>query len=87
MLKAISVKSHSGTTRPDTPDVNYQESVSVPLSEEADNNAATREGVDGVNLVDKDPDSSVDPKFILPAVNKKSTSKSFYPIQPWLTVL
>jgi hypothetical protein len=35
--------------RPDASGVNYQESVSVPLSEEADNDAATREGDDGVD--------------------------------------
>ena len=77
----------SGTMRPDASGVNYQESISVPLSEEADNDAATQEGDDGVNLVDEDPDSSVNPKFILPAVNKESTSKSFYLIQPWFTIL
>ena len=78
MLEAISAKRRSGTTTPDTPGVNYQESVSVLLSEEADNDAATQEGDDGVDLVDEDPDSSVDPEFILPAVDKKSGSKPLY---------
>jgi hypothetical protein len=41
----------------------------------------------GSTLIDEDPESSVDPEFILPAVDKKSTSKSFYPVQPWLIVL
>ena len=87
MLEAIGAKSCSGTTRPDAPGVNYQGSVSALLSEEADNDAATQEGDDRIDLVDEDPDSSVDPKFILLAVDKESTSKSFYPIQPWLTIL
>jgi hypothetical protein len=35
-----------------------------------------------IDLVDEDPDSSVNPEFILPAVDKESISKSFYPVQP-----
>jgi len=87
VLEAIGAKRRSDTTKPDAPGVNYQESVNTPMSEEADNDAATCEGDNGVSLVDKDPDSSVDPEFILPAVDKKSTSKLFYPFHPWLTVL
>ena len=87
MLKAIGTKRCSGTTTPDASSVNYQESVSALLSEEADNDAATREGDNGVDLVDEDPDSSVDPEFILPAVDKESGSKPLYIFQPWLTVL
>ena len=48
------------------------------LSEEADNDAATQEGDDRVNLIDEDPDSSVDPEFTLPAVDKESGSKPLY---------
>lgn len=87
MLEAIGAKRCSDVTTPDAPGVNYQEAVSALLSEEADNDAATQEGDDGINLVDKDPDSSVDPEFVLPAVDKVSASKLFYPFQPWLTVL
>jgi len=87
VLEAIGAKRRSDTMKPDTPGVNYQESVNAPLSEEVDNDAATWEGDNGVSPVDKDPDSSVDPEFILPAVNKESTSKLFYPFYPWLTVL
>jgi len=72
--------------KPDAPGINYQESVSAPLTKEADNDAATREGDEGVDLVVEDPDSSVGPEFILPAVDKVSASKLFYPFQPWLTV-
>ena len=61
--------------------------VSASLSEEADNDAATQEGNDEVNPVDEDPDSSVVPEFILPAVDKESGSESFCGFQPWLTVL
>lgn len=87
MLEAIGAKRHSDTTKPDAPSVNYQESVHVPLSEEADNDAATWEGDNRVSPVDEDLDSSVDPEFILPAVNKESASQSFYPFHPLLTVL
>jgi len=72
VLEAIGAKRHSDAMKTDAPGVNYQESVSVPLSKEADNNAATQEGDDRTGLVDEDPDSSVDPKFVLPAVNKES---------------
>ena len=87
MLEAIGVKRCSDATKTDAPGVNYQESISVPLSEEADNDAATQEGDDEIDLVNEDPDFSVDPEFVLPAVDKASTSKSFYPFQPWLTIL
>jgi len=85
VLDAIGTKSDA--TKPDAPGVNYQESVSAPLSEEADNDAATQEGDDGIDPVDKGPDLSGDPEFVLPAVDKVSASKSFYPFRPWLTVL
>ena len=87
MLEAIGATRRSGTTKPDAPGANYQESVSASLSEEADNDTATQEGNDEVNPVDEDPDSSVVPEFILPAVNKESGSESFCGFQPWLTVL
>ncbi len=87
MLEAIGAKRHSDTTKTDAPGVNYQDSVSAPLSEEADNDAATQEGDDGVDLGCEDPDATVEPAFILPAVDKESASKSCYPFQPWLTVL
>jgi len=72
VLEAIGAKRRSDVMKTDAPGVNYQESVSVPLSEEADNNVATQEGDDRTGLVDEDPDSSVDPKFVLPVVNKES---------------
>ena len=87
MLEAIGAKQCSDTMKSDTPSVNYQESVNAPLSEEADNDTATWEGNNRVSPVDKDPDSSVDPEFILLAIDKESTSKLFYPFHPWLTVL
>jgi hypothetical protein len=73
--------------KPGITGVNYQDSVSTPLCEEADNDAATQEGDDGIDLACGDPDGSGDPEFILPAVDKESASKSCYPFQPWLTVL
>ena len=75
--------------KPGAAGINYQDSVSAPLCEEADNDAATREGDDGpgIDLAYGDPDRSADPWFILPAVNKESASRSCYAFQPWLTVL
>ena len=87
MLEAIGAKRRSDTTKPDAPGVNYQESVHAPLSEEADNDAATWEGDNRVSPVDEDPDSSVDPEFVLPAVDKESASQFFDPFHPLLTVL
>jgi len=45
----------------------------MPLSEEADNDAATWEGDDEIDLTHED-DASIVPDFILPAVDKESTS-------------
>ena len=89
MLEAICAKRRSNTTKPGAAGINYQDSVSTLLCEEADNDAATQEGDDGpgIDLAYGDPDRSADPGFILPAVNKESTSKSFYLIQPWFTIL
>ena len=42
----------------------------MPLSGEADNNAATQEGDDKVDLASEDLQASVE--FILPAVNKEN---------------
>jgi hypothetical protein len=41
VLEAIGAKRHSDMMKPGITDVNYQDSVSAPLCEEADNNAAT----------------------------------------------
>jgi len=60
--------------RPDAPGINYQDSVSTSLSEEADNDAATQEGEDSIDLECEDPEASVNPEFILPAVDKESAS-------------
>ena len=40
-----------------TPGINYQDSISASLSEEADNDAATQEGDDEVNLAYEDPEA------------------------------
>ena len=74
MLEAIGAKKRSDTMQTDSPGVNYQDSVSMPVSEEADNNAATWEGDDGVDIVCEDPDPTAVPDFVLPAVDKESTS-------------
>ena len=89
MLEAIGANRQTDTTKPDAAGVNYQDSVSTLLCEEADNDAATREGDDRprINLACRDPDRSADPRFILLAVNKESASRSCYPFQPWLIVL
>ena len=80
MLEAIGAKRRSDTTKPGAAGINYQDSVSTPLCEEADNDAATREGDDGpgIDLACGDPDGSADPGFILPAVDKESASRSCY---------
>ena len=89
MLEAICAKRRSNTTKPGAAGINYQDSVSALLYEEADNDAATQEGDNGpgIDLAYGDPDRSADPRFILPAVNKESASRSCYAFQPWLTVL
>ncbi len=74
MLEAISAKKHNNNTKPNFPGINYQDSISAPLSEEADNDAATQEGEDEVDLVCENLEASIDPEFILPVVDKESTS-------------
>ena len=74
MLEAISAKKHNNNTKPNFPGINYQDSISAPLSEEADNDAATQEGEDEVDLVCENLEASIDPEFILLAVDKESTS-------------
>jgi len=78
VLEAIGAKKRSDMTQTDSPGVNYQDSVSVPVSEEADNDAATWEGDDGVDIVCEDPGTTAVPEFVLPVVDKKSTSQSYY---------
>jgi len=74
VLEAISAKKQGNNAKADAPGINYQDSVSVPLSEEADNDAATQEGDDEVDLEYEDPGASADTEFILPAVDKESAS-------------
>jgi len=78
VLEAIGAKKRSDMMQTDSPGVNYQDSVSVPVSEEADNDTATWEGDDGVDIVCDDPDTTAIPEFVLPAVDKESTSQSYY---------
>ena len=72
ILEAIGAKQHSNRTKLDPPGINYQDSVSAPLSKEADNDAATQEGEDKIDSICENPKASVDPEFILPAVDKES---------------
>ena len=58
--------------KPDSSGINYQDSVTTSLGEEADNDAATQEGEDGIDVECEDPEASVDTEFILPAVDKES---------------
>ena len=74
MLEAIGAKKRNNNTKPNFPGINYQDSISAPLSEEADNDAATQEGEDEVDLVCENLEASIDPEFILPVVDKESTS-------------
>ena len=81
-------KKHSDMIKIDSPGVNYQESVSVPVSKEADNDAATQEGGDGVDIICEYPEASADPEFILPVVDKVSFQIMLLDtFQPWLIVL
>jgi len=78
VLEAIGAKTCSNTTKTNCPGINYQDSVSVPVSEQADNDAATWEGDNRVDIVCKDPEASADLEFILPIVDKVSASQSCY---------
>jgi len=73
VLEAVGAKKCNNNTKPNIPSINYQDSISAPLSKEADNDAATQEGEDEVDLVYKNLEASIDPEFILPAVDKEST--------------
>ena len=82
MLEAIGAKKQGNKTKADSPGTNYQDSVSVPISEEADNDAATQEGGDEDNeddLAYEDLEVSAETEFILPAVDKESASFARYP--------
>ena len=75
MLEAIGIKKCSSIIiKTESPGINYQDSISASLSEEVDNDAATQEGDDEVNLAYEDLEASIYPEFILPAVGKESTS-------------
>lgn len=78
MLEAIGAKRYSDIMQTDSPGVNYQDSISVLVSKEADNDTATWEGDDGVDIVCKDPDPTAVPDFVLPVVDKKSTSIGYF---------
>ena len=65
---------NSTNIKPNSPGINYQDSVSTSLSKEADNNAATQEGEDSIDLKCEDPEASINPEFILLAVDKESAS-------------
>jgi len=76
VLEAIGAKKRSNNIKTDSPGINYQDSVSAPLSKEADDDAATQEGDDGddeVDLAYDDPQAPLDleSEFILPAVDKE----------------
>jgi len=74
VLEAIGVKKCSSIIKTESSGINYQDSISASLSEEADNDAATQKGDDEVNLVYEDLEASIYLKFILPVVDKESTS-------------
>jgi hypothetical protein len=74
VLEAIGVKKCSSIIKTESSGINYQDSISASLSEEADNDVATQKGDDEVNLVYEDLEASIYLKFILPVVDKESTS-------------
>jgi len=80
LLEAIGAKRRTNK-KTNSPGNNYQNAVGVPLSEDADNDAATQEGEDEAEA---DPSGSEDLQapfeFILPAVDKVS---AFYCINPF----
>ena len=71
LLEAIGAKRRTNNKKTNSPGDNYQDSVGVPLSKEADNDAATQEGDDEADQGPEDTQAPV--KFILPAVHKVGT--------------
>ncbi len=71
LLEAIDAKWHTNNKKTNSLGNNYQDSVGVPLSEEADNDVATQEGDDKADQGPEDPQAPVE--FILPAVHKVGT--------------
>lgn len=72
LLEAIGAKRSRNDKKTNSPGDNYQDSVSAPLSEEADNDAATQEGDDEDEFSPDGPQAPTD--FIFPAVDKESGS-------------
>lgn len=82
MLEAIGAKKRGNSRKADALGINYQDAVSASLSREADDDAATREGDDEVDLASEAP-----VEFILPAVDKESVFQPYYPFGLQLIVL
>ena len=55
MLEAIGARRHTRGIKTDSLGINYQDSISAPLSGEADNDAATKEGDDEGDVAYEDP--------------------------------
>ena len=71
LLEAIGAKQHTNNKKTNSPGDNYQDSIGVPLSEEADNDTAIQEGDDEADQGPEDPQAPIE--FILLAVHKVGT--------------